>query len=80
MQTTSSLETHLDEFVAKFEKDYSLVSFLSTGTTMRSAWLLENGASRHMIEAWELFINLTERNLGLHVKLGDDSRCAMNGE
>jgi hypothetical protein len=58
-QTTTSTETQLDEFATKFEKDYSLVSFLSTNTTMRSAWFLDNGASRHMTESTELFSSLT---------------------
>jgi hypothetical protein len=51
MQTTTSTETQLDEFATKFEKDYSMISFLSTSTTMRSAWFLDSGASRHMTEA-----------------------------
>jgi hypothetical protein len=51
MQTTTSTETQLDEFATKFEKDYSMISFLSTSTTTRSAWFLDSGASRHMTEA-----------------------------
>ena len=50
-QITTSTETQLDEFVVKFEKDCSLVSCLSTNTTAGSAWFLDSGASRHMIEA-----------------------------
>jgi hypothetical protein len=51
MQTTTSTETQLDEFATKFEKDFSLVSCLSTSTNTRSAWYLDNGASHHMTEA-----------------------------
>jgi transposase-like protein len=47
----TSIEMQLDEFATKFEKDYSLVSCLSTNNTMRSAWFLDSGASRHMPEA-----------------------------
>jgi hypothetical protein len=50
-QTTTSTETQLDEFATKFEKDFSLVSCLSTNTNTRSAWYLDNGASHHMTEA-----------------------------
>jgi hypothetical protein len=32
MHTITSVEMHIDEFAAKFEKDYSLVSFLFTST------------------------------------------------
>jgi hypothetical protein len=50
-QTTTSTETQLDEFATKFEKDFSLVSCLSTNTNTRSAWYLDSGASHHMTEA-----------------------------
>ena len=36
-QETTSTKTQVDDFAMKFEKDYSLVSFLSTNTTTRSA-------------------------------------------
>jgi hypothetical protein len=43
-----STKTQVDEFATKFEKDLSLVSYLSTSTTTMSAWFLDSGASRHM--------------------------------
>jgi hypothetical protein len=64
----------------KFEKDFSLVSFLSTSTTTRSAWYLDNGASHHMTEAQELFSSLMERDSYVHVELGDDAKYAVKGE
>jgi hypothetical protein len=33
-----------------------------------------------MIEAWEIFIILKERDLDVHVELGDDSKYAVKGE
>jgi hypothetical protein len=63
-QVATSAETQLDEFVVKFERDFSLVSFLSTNTVTRSVWYLDNGASRHMTEAWELFNSLMEKDSG----------------
>ena len=45
---TTSTKTQVDDFATKFEKFYSLVSFLSTSTSMRSAWLLDIGVSHHM--------------------------------
>jgi hypothetical protein len=48
---TTSTKTQIDEFVVKFEKDYTMVSCLSTSIIMRSAWFLDNGASCHLIEA-----------------------------
>jgi hypothetical protein len=79
-QTTTSTETQLDEFATKFEKDFSLVSCLSTNTNTRSAWYLDNGASHHMTEARELFNSLTEKDSGTHVELGDDAKYAVKGE
>jgi hypothetical protein len=49
MQKEASLEKQLDEVVVNFEKDFSLVSFLSTITTTKSVWHFDNGASHHMI-------------------------------
>jgi hypothetical protein len=80
MQTTTSTEMQLDEFAVKFEKDFSLVSFLSTNTTTKNAWYLDTGAYRHMKKSWEIFSSLMERDLGIHVELGDDAKYAMKGE
>ena len=44
----ATTETQLSELASKFESDFSFVSCLSTSTTPRSAWYLDNGASRHM--------------------------------
>jgi hypothetical protein len=77
MWKKSSKETYLDDFAVKFKKYFSLVSCLYTSTTTRSAWYLDNGASRHMIEARELFRSMTENALGIHVDLGDDAEYAM---
>ena len=35
---------------------------------------MDNGASRHMMEARELFSSLTNADLGIHVELGDDAK------
>jgi hypothetical protein len=79
MHKTTLIDTRLDEFATKFEKDYSLVSCLSTNTTTRSAWFLDNSASRHMTKAWELFNSLTESDSNIHVELGDDFKYAVKG-
>jgi hypothetical protein len=79
-QVATSTETQLDEFVVKFEKEFTLVSCLSTNTVTRSVWYLDNGASRHMTEAWELFNSLMEKDSGIHVELGDDAKYVVKGE
>jgi hypothetical protein len=58
----------------KFEKDFSLVSCLSTMKIPRSVWYLYSGASCHMTKAHELFISLTENDSGIYVDVRDDSK------
>jgi hypothetical protein len=79
-KVATSVKTQLDEFVVKFKRDLSLVSLLSTSTVTRSAWYLESGASYHMIEAWDIFNSMTEKDSGIHVELGDDAKYVMKGE
>jgi hypothetical protein len=59
MHITTSKETQLDEYATKLEKDFSLVSFLSTNKTTRSVWFLVSCSYIHIPKAWELFISLT---------------------
>jgi len=54
-------ETQMSEFASKFEKDSSMVFFLSTNTVPRNAWYVESGASRHMTSSQELFSSLTKQ-------------------
>jgi hypothetical protein len=64
----------------EFEKYLSIVSYLFTNKTIMSVWYLDSGASYHMMEAWELFKSLMEKDLGIHVELGDDVKYAMKGQ
>jgi hypothetical protein len=41
----------MNEFVAKFETYFSMVSFLSTKTIPMNVWYVDSGASLHMILA-----------------------------
>jgi hypothetical protein len=76
----TSTKMQLDEFASKFEKDYSMVSFLYTRTTPRSAWFLDNGAYRHMTEAREIFSSLMKKDSKVHVELGDDAENVVKVE
>jgi hypothetical protein len=64
-QVATFAETQLNEFAAKFESDFSLVSRLSINIVARSAWHLDNGASLHLTEAQEQFGSLTETDSGI---------------
>jgi hypothetical protein len=48
----------MNEFVAKFEKDFSLVYCLSMSMITRNVWYVDNGASQHMTLAQNLFSSL----------------------
>ena len=69
----------MNEFVAKFEKDLLMVSFLSTNVIPRNVLYVDNGASRHMTSAWQLFSSLTMQGLGVQFELGDDAKYPIVG-
>ena len=41
---------------------------------------MDSDASLHMTEVWELWSSSMEKNLGIHVELGDDAKYVMKGE
>jgi len=41
---------------------------------MGSVWYLDNGASSHMIGDKELFSDLEEKDLQMHIDMGDDGK------
>jgi hypothetical protein len=45
------IETRVNEVVAKFKKDFSMVFCISTNTVPKNAWYVDNRASRHMTVA-----------------------------
>jgi hypothetical protein len=61
----------VEEFSAKFDKDFSLVLCLSTRTTHSGVWYIDNSASRHMTGVHENLTDLTQIG-DLEVVLGDD--------
>jgi hypothetical protein len=64
----------MNKFVAKFEKDFSLVSCLSTSMIPR-----DSGASGHMTSARQLFSSLKKQDLGVHHEIGDDAKYPIAG-
>jgi hypothetical protein len=75
----TSAENQLDEFAAKFEKEFTLASCISTRTITKGAWFLDSDASHHITKSRELFCILKEDS-GIHVELGGDAKYAMKGE
>jgi hypothetical protein len=54
----------VNKFAAKFEKDFSLVSFLSTNTILRNVWYVDNGVDVLVaaggISSWTTFLREEE--------------------
>jgi hypothetical protein len=51
--------TTVEEFFAKFDKEFSLVVCFATRTTHSSVWYIDNGASRHMTGVREHLTDVT---------------------
>ena len=46
---------------------------------MGSVWFLDSGASFHMTGDKDLFTDLDEKDLGVHIEMGDDGRYSVIG-
>ena len=60
-------------------KEYYIFSLSGSITKNNEIWLVDNGASRHMIGYWSTLTDLSEKESSLHVELGDDARYAVKG-
>ena len=56
-----------------------LVSTLTGTISHESDWLVDSGASKHMLGCKELFINMFEHDLPHKAKLGDDYQYPIKG-
>lgn len=72
-QVATSTKTQMNDFASKFEKDFSMASFLSSSTNSRNAWYVDSGASQNMTSARQLFSILKEHNSGVQIVLSDDA-------
>ena len=50
---------------------------LGLSSVMGSMWFLDSGASFHMTGDQDLFTNLDEKYLGVHIEMGDDGRYSV---
>jgi hypothetical protein len=75
-----SAKAQADEFAKKFEQiEFLFVSRTSLSTILAGAWLIDSGATCHMIGARELFESFTESDSDTHVKLGMGTKHAQKG-
>jgi hypothetical protein len=70
-QLVAFAETQMNKFVAKFEKDFSLVSCLSASTILRNAWYVDSGASQHRTSTRQLFSSMKKHDSRIQVELVD---------
>ena len=61
-----------------FELDFSLIACL-VSSVMGSVWFLYSGAYFHMTGDKYLFSDLNKKDLGVHIKMGDDGRYSATG-
>lgn len=62
-----------EALASQFEMDFTLIACM-VSSIMGSVWYLDFGASFHIIERKDLFSNLEEKDLHMHIDMGDDAR------
>eukprot|EP00253_Pinus_taeda_P028215 PITA_28215 len=67
-----------EALASQFELDFSLIACL-VSSVMESVWFLDSGASFHMTGDRDLFSDLDEKDLGVHIEMGDDGRYSATG-
>ena len=62
-----------EALASQFELEFSLIACM-VSSALGSVWYLDNGASFHTMGDKELFSSLEEKDLQMHIKMGDDGR------
>jgi hypothetical protein len=79
-EVVASEKTQMDEIFKKFEHTkFLLVSQTSLETISTCAWLINSGSTCHMTGAQELFKNLTDSDLEIHMELNMGTKHAVKG-
>ena len=67
-----------EALASQFELDFLMIACL-VSSVMGSVWFLNNGVSFHMTGDKYLFSDLDEKDLGVHIEMGDDGRYSETG-
>ena len=67
-----------EALASQFELDFSLIAHL-VSSVMGSVWFLDSGVYFHVTGDKYLFTDLDEKDIGVHIKMGDDGRKSAIG-
>ena len=67
-----------DALASQFEFDFSLIECM-VSSAMGLVWYLDSSASFHMKGDKEIFSSLKEKDLQMHIEMGDDGRYSATG-
>ena len=65
-----------EALASQFELDFSLIACM-VSSMMGSVWYLDSGDSFHMIGNKELFSELEDKYLKMHIEMGDDDKYSV---
>ena len=67
-----------EALASQFELDFSLIACL-VSSMMGSVWFLDSGAYFHMTRDKYLSTDMDEKDMGVHIEMGDDGRYSATG-
>jgi len=67
-----------EDLASQFELEFSLIACM-VSSMMGSVWYLDSGASFRMTGDKELFSDLEEKDLQMHIEMGDDEKYSVTG-
>jgi hypothetical protein len=67
-----------EALVSQFELDIALIACMASSAS-GLVWYLDSGASFHMTRDKESFIDLEEKDLRMHIEMGDDGKYSATG-
>ena len=67
-----------EALASQFEMEFTLIACM-VSSMMGCVWYLDSGASFHMTSDKNLFSALEEKDLKMHIEMGDDGRYSVSG-
>ena len=67
-----------EALASQFELEFSLITCM-VSSMMGSVWYLDSGTSFHMTGNKYLFSDLEEKDLQIHIEMGDDRKYNVSG-